>query len=94
MVGDGNHFEGIETIVGGSLILECALGRLRKTLIPSVGCEALLHLTWVFMIFPLVFFLLFFPSFLRLLLFTPPPFFSFFSLFACETCAAFFLRFF
>lgn len=37
MVGDGNHFGGIETIVDGNLILAYVLGSLRKLFFSLVG---------------------------------------------------------
>jgi len=68
MVGDGNHFGGIETIVGGSLILAYALGRLGKLPIPPVGSSSYSGSLWLFFLFsfcpppPLRLLLLFFPS--------------------------------
>ena len=75
MVGDGNHFGGIETIVDGNLILAYALGSLRKLFFSFLGLT----------VFPPVFFLSFFSFFSFFAL----SFFSFsFLLSACRTCAA------
>ena len=76
MVGDGNHLGGIETIVGGSLTLAYALGRLGKPPTPLVGCESLplilglygfssCFLSVFFSPFPLLLLFLFFSFFFR-----------------------------